>query len=41
MITPWFLEQIEDIIKTENELTKQDLNQDLMTKAKRKGFQML
>ncbi|MCB0378892.1 MAG: carbamoyl-phosphate synthase large subunit, partial [Bdellovibrionales bacterium] len=38
MITPWFLEQIEDIIKTENELTKQDLNQDLMTKAKRKGF---
>ncbi len=37
-ITPWFLEQIEDIIELENELVDLELNSENILKAKRLGF---
>ncbi len=37
-ITPWFLEQIEEIISLEQKLTGSELNADSLLKAKRLGF---
>ena len=38
MITPWFLEQIRDIIDLEKEIKAKDLKDDLLLQAKRNGF---
>lgn len=38
MINSWFLEQIEDIIKIEDEIKTSELSESLMLKAKRNGF---
>jgi len=37
-ITPWFLEQIEGLVKFENEFRTSELNKNLLLKAKRLGF---
>jgi carbamoyl-phosphate synthase large subunit len=37
-ITPWFLEQIEEIVSIEKEIKDNSLDQTLMLKAKRNGF---
>jgi carbamoyl-phosphate synthase large subunit len=37
-IHPWFLEQLEDIIQFEETIKKTELDQDIILRAKRKGF---
>lgn len=37
-IHPWFLEQLEDCVRLERQLQSQDLNRDLLLRAKRFGF---
>ena len=38
MINPWFLEQIEDLMKFEKVIATEELNEDLLRLAKRNGF---
>ena len=37
-IHPWFLEQVEELVKFESELAKSQLNEDVLLEAKQKGF---